>query len=216
MLYDIYGGSGILPREISISIRESNPAKADHQASDGVLKLLIRKDRAKMPENMISRRVFLKGLTVIFGSSAAGISALATGSDAAEAVDSENIYLQEETLKAFADTIIPGPHSDPEGSVGGGSLIYSSMCFRTPSAVFEQRGAHGGRIWPDGYTRENLNPYYDTAESVLKVVQLGWTKKKGLPKWQLVSKKDGIFAKGCDLLGRTCDPAWGLTAMMAA
>jgi choline dehydrogenase-like flavoprotein len=90
--------------------------------------------------------------------------------------------------------------------VGGGSLIYSSLCFRTPSVVFEQHGAHGRRIWPEGYTRENLDPYYETAESVLEVVQLGWTDEE-LPAWQLVSKKDGIFAKGCDLLDRTCDPA---------
>jgi len=58
-------------------------------------------------------------MTVICGSGAAGISALATGSDAAEALDSESTCLQEETLEAFADTIIPGPLSDPEGSPGG-------------------------------------------------------------------------------------------------
>ncbi|MGD9304645.1 MAG: GMC family oxidoreductase N-terminal domain-containing protein, partial [Desulfobacterales bacterium] len=34
--------------------------------------------------------------------------------------------------------------------VGGGSLIYSSLCFRTPSVVFEQHDAHENRIWPDG------------------------------------------------------------------
>ncbi|UCG05568.1 MAG: GMC family oxidoreductase [Desulfobacterales bacterium] len=90
--------------------------------------------------------------------------------------------------------------------VGGGSLIYSSLCFRAPSDVFEQRSRRGRRIWPQGYTRENLDPYYDKVESVLGVVQLGWTDEE-LPSWQLVSKKDGIFAKGCDLLGRTCDPA---------
>jgi hypothetical protein len=72
-----------------------------------------------MSQDRLSRRAFLKRLTIICGSGAAGISALATGSDAAEAVDAENTYLQEETLKAFADTIIPGPHSDPEGSPGG-------------------------------------------------------------------------------------------------
>ena len=90
--------------------------------------------------------------------------------------------------------------------VGGGSLIYSSLCFRTPSIVFEQRSRRGRRIWPDGYSRENLDPYYDISESVLNVVQLGWTDEK-LPSWQLVSKKDGIFAQACNLLGKTCDPA---------
>ncbi|MGD9306613.1 MAG: GMC oxidoreductase, partial [Desulfobacterales bacterium] len=90
--------------------------------------------------------------------------------------------------------------------VGGGSLIYSSLCFRTPSVVFEQHDAHENRIWPDGYSREDLDPFYDTVESVLEVVQLGWTDEK-LPSWQLVSKKDGIFAQACDRLGKTCDPA---------
>ena len=72
-----------------------------------------------MSPDRLSRREFLKRLTIICGSGTAGISALATGSDAAEAVDAKNACLQEETLKAFADTIIPGPHSDPEGSPGG-------------------------------------------------------------------------------------------------
>jgi choline dehydrogenase-like flavoprotein len=91
--------------------------------------------------------------------------------------------------------------------VGGGSLIYSSMCFRAPSSVFEQRDDEGRPIWPDWYMRENLNPYYGMAESVLKVVQLKWPQEEELPSWQLVSKKDGVFAKGCRLLGKTCDPA---------
>ena len=90
--------------------------------------------------------------------------------------------------------------------VGGGSLIYSSLCFRTPSIVFEKRSRRGRRIWPHRYSRESLDPYYETAESVLEVVQLGWT-DESLPSWQLVSKKDGIFAHACDLLGKTCDPA---------
>ncbi len=91
--------------------------------------------------------------------------------------------------------------------VGGGSLIYSSMCFRAPSPVFELTNDSGLRIWPQWYTRQNLDPYYEIAESVLKVVQLGWSETEAIPSWQRVSKKDGVFAKGCDLLGKTCDPA---------
>jgi choline dehydrogenase-like flavoprotein len=90
--------------------------------------------------------------------------------------------------------------------IGGGSLVYSSMCFRAPSSVFEQTDDNCSRIWPEWYTRQNLNPYYDTVESVLQVVQLGWTLDE-VPAWQRVSKRDGVFAKGCDLLGKTCDPA---------
>jgi len=91
--------------------------------------------------------------------------------------------------------------------IGGGSLVYSSMCFRAPSPVFEQANDNGRRIWPEWYTRQNLNPFYDTVESILNVVQLGWTDAEGVDSWQRVSKRDGIFAKGCDLLGKTCDPA---------
>jgi choline dehydrogenase-like flavoprotein len=90
--------------------------------------------------------------------------------------------------------------------IGGGSLVYSSMCFRAPSPVFEQTHDNGRRIWPQWYTRQKLKPYYETVESVLQVVQLGWTKNE-VPEWQCVSKRDGVFAKGCDLLGKTCDPA---------
>ncbi|NIN00434.1 MAG: hypothetical protein GTO24_20850, partial [candidate division Zixibacteria bacterium] len=70
--------------------------------------------------------------------------------------------------------------------LGGGSLVFSSLCFRAPSSVFEQDEAET-RIWPEWYTRKNLDPYYETAESVLKVVQLGWTTEDGVPSWQLVS-----------------------------
>lgn len=91
--------------------------------------------------------------------------------------------------------------------VGGGSLVYSSLCFRAPSSVFEQRDHNGRRIWPDWYTRQNLDPFYEMVESALKIVQLGWTQEEGIPPWRLVSKRDGVFAKGCALLGKTCDPA---------
>jgi len=92
--------------------------------------------------------------------------------------------------------------------VGGGSLVYSSLCFRAPSCVFELGDDTGRRIWPEWYTRQNLNPYYDIAESVLKVVQLRWEATEGEEHpWDLVSKHDGVFAKGCDCLGKTCDPA---------
>ena len=105
-----------------------------------------------MPKLMVSRREFLKGLTIICGSGVAGISALATGSDAAEAVDVENTYLQEETLKAFADTIIPGPHSDPEGSPGGveaGALevLYDPYYGLTPFIGLLTRNLNRSSLW---------------------------------------------------------------------
>lgn len=67
-----------------------------------------------MREGGVSRRGFLKGITVVCASSVAGISGVELWSEEAEAGD-----IEEETMEAFADTIIPGPNSDPEGSVGG-------------------------------------------------------------------------------------------------
>ncbi|NIO20957.1 MAG: hypothetical protein GTN76_09505, partial [Candidatus Aenigmarchaeota archaeon] len=43
-----------------------------------------------------------------------GIPGLELWSDEAEAGD-----IEKATMEAFADTIIPGPDSDPEGSAGG-------------------------------------------------------------------------------------------------
>jgi len=92
--------------------------------------------------------------------------------------------------------------------VGGGSLVYSSMCFRAPSSVFEQTDANGRGIWPEGYTRKDLDEFYDIAESEIKVVQLRWKAEVGeIHPWDLMSKRDGVFAHGCDRLGKTCDPA---------
>ncbi|NIS62308.1 MAG: NAD(P)-binding protein [Proteobacteria bacterium] len=110
-------------------------------------------------------------------------------------------------LQLYEDIVGDGIFIGLGKGVGGGSLIYSSMCFRAPTSVFEQEDNNGRRIWPDCYTRYNLDPYYDIVESVLKVVQLGWKKGKGIRPWQLLSKRDGVFARGCDLLGKTCDPA---------
>ncbi len=72
-----------------------------------------------MSEKMLSRREFLRALTIVCGSGAGGLYPLAAWADASDALDAEGIYIREETLKAFADTIIPGPYSDPEGSAGG-------------------------------------------------------------------------------------------------
>ena len=80
---------------------------------------LIKKGRDDMREEGVSRRGFLKGITVLCASGVAGISGLELWTDAAEAGDVEASHIEEETMKAFADTIIPGPNSDPEGSVGG-------------------------------------------------------------------------------------------------
>jgi hypothetical protein len=105
-----------------------------------------------MSKDRLSRRAFLKGLTVICGSGAAGISALASGSDAAEAVNAENNCLQEETLQAFADTIIPGLHSDPEGSPGAAEagaleVLYDPYYGLTPFIGLLCRNLNRSSLW---------------------------------------------------------------------
>jgi hypothetical protein len=72
-----------------------------------------------MNQKKVTRRNFLKGITALGGFSMVGISGLALWPDTAEASQTEDWYIRQETMKAFTDTIIPGPTSDPEGSVGG-------------------------------------------------------------------------------------------------
>ncbi len=64
----------------------------------------------------ISRRDFLKNLTILCSSGVVGLGGPGLWTGAAEA---STTFGQEKTMEAFADTIIPGPDSDPEGSVGG-------------------------------------------------------------------------------------------------
>jgi hypothetical protein len=72
-----------------------------------------------MKGEYVSRRDFLKGMAVMCASGMAGISGLKPWLDAAEAAHTEVGCLEEPTMKAFVDTIIPGPSSDPQGSAGG-------------------------------------------------------------------------------------------------
>lgn len=123
------------------------------------------------------------------------------GDDFQQSQDPKYIY------QLYDDVVGDGIFIGLGKGVGGGSLVYSSLCFRAPSSIFEQVDNKGKRIWPDWYSRQNLDPYYDIVESVLKVVQLGWTEGQEIPPWQLVTKRDGIFAQGCALVGKTCDPA---------
>jgi len=72
-----------------------------------------------MREEGISRRVFLKGITVLSASGVAGISGGKLWADTADAGDVKTSTIEKATMEAFADTVIPGPNSDPEGLVGG-------------------------------------------------------------------------------------------------
>jgi len=48
---------------------------------------------------------------------------------------------------------------------GGGSLVYANVHLRAPAEVFE-------KDWPTGYTRAELDPYYDVVAAVLRVQPL--------------------------------------------
>lgn len=72
-----------------------------------------------MREEGISRRDFLKDTTVFFASSAAGLSGTMLPPRGLENFLAGAADIEQATMAAFTDTIIPGPASDPEGSVGG-------------------------------------------------------------------------------------------------
>jgi hypothetical protein len=72
-----------------------------------------------MKQIKITRRNFLKGLSALGGTGIAALSGVNLWTGAAQADQTQEWYIRLETMKAFADTIIPGPTSDPEGSVGG-------------------------------------------------------------------------------------------------
>ncbi len=125
-----------------------------------------------------------------------------SGDDFQQSQDPKYLY------QLYEDVVGEGIFIGLGKGVGGGSLVYSSLCFRAPSSIFEQVDGNGKKVWPEWYTRQNLDPYYEIVESVLKVVQLRWKPEAGqIDPWDLVTKRDGVFAQGCNLVGKTCDPA---------
>jgi hypothetical protein len=126
-----------------------------------------------MGKENVTRRVFLKGMTFLCGSSVAGISSLTLWTDTAEAVDAEAGYIEEETMKAFADTIIPGPNSDPEGSVGGveaGALavMYDPYYGLKPFMGLLTRNLNRTSIWWYGKLFKDLDLRQRTAIVLFK------------------------------------------------
>lgn len=85
--------------------------------------------------------------------------------------------------------------------LGGGSLLYDGVSLRTPAAVFD-RTRDGRRLWPSAYTRESLNADYATVEARLRVHRMAWTDAQ-TPHWQLTTKRDYVFAEGCQRIGAT-------------
>jgi len=81
---------------------------------------------------------------------------------------------------------------------GGGSGFYEMVSLRAPSIAFEQRDVLGRRLWPQGVTRETMDPWYDVADSMLRVEQI---RDADVP------INGQIFALLMGRLGYSCDRA---------
>ncbi|HVK37551.1 MAG TPA: GMC family oxidoreductase [Candidatus Kapabacteria bacterium] len=83
-------------------------------------------------------------------------------------------------------------------ALGGGSGFYEMVSLRAPSIAFEQRDAFGRRLWPHGIDRRSLDPYFDEAERMLNVEQIGVDE---------IPKSGVAFAMLMKNLGYSCDRA---------
>ena len=82
--------------------------------------------------------------------------------------------------------------------VGGASIPMDGAHFRVPQQSFEALDGTGRRVWPEGFSRAEMDPYYDEVEAMLEVRQFGWNE---------VPKAGGMFAKMLDAVGASCDRA---------
>lgn len=88
--------------------------------------------------------------------------------------------------------------------IGGGSNVYAGVKLRAPSVAFDKTvGAR--RLWPARYSRAALDPLYARVEAEQRVHRLAWTDAE-VPHWQLVAKRDLVFAEGCRRIGATAVP----------
>jgi enediyne biosynthesis protein E9 len=83
-------------------------------------------------------------------------------------------------------------------AVGGGSGFYEMVSLRAPTVAFAQRDAGGHPLWPAGINRETLDPYYERAETMLRVEQI---------RPEDVPKSGQVFALMMARLGYSCDRA---------
>jgi choline dehydrogenase-like flavoprotein len=90
--------------------------------------------------------------------------------------------------------------------VGGGSLVYSNVSLRSPSRIFDLVDETGRRLWPESYSRAELDPYYARVEEMLKVRQLAWDPPQR-ERWRAVPPGGRALAEGLGKLGRSCEPA---------
>ncbi len=82
--------------------------------------------------------------------------------------------------------------------VGGASVPMDGGHFRLPAKSFEAKDGKGRRYWPAIYDVQSLAPYYDIAETVLKVRQVAWSE---------IPKAGGVFAMMLDRVGASCERA---------
>ncbi len=81
---------------------------------------------------------------------------------------------------------------------GGGSGFYEMVSLRAPSNVFDQVDQDGNRLWPSGIDRRSLDHYYDIAEGMLHVEQIGVDE---------IPKSGVVFSAMMKNLGYSCDRA---------
>jgi choline dehydrogenase-like flavoprotein len=82
--------------------------------------------------------------------------------------------------------------------VGGASIPMDGAHFRMPQKSFDQVDETGRPYWPAAYSRAALDPFYQTAEAMLSVRQMGWDE---------IPKSGGLFAKMLDAAGASCERA---------
>ncbi len=82
--------------------------------------------------------------------------------------------------------------------LGGGSGFYEMVSLRAPTIAFEQQDDCGRRLWPSAVSRETMDPWYDLADSMLRVEQI--------PEDQ-VPRNGQIFAMMMARLGYSCERA---------
>lgn len=81
--------------------------------------------------------------------------------------------------------------------LGGGSVLNAGASIRVPSEAFETL-TNGKRAWPQGISRETLEPYYDLVQKELGIRQISWDE---------VSKAGGKFAQILVASGHTFERA---------
>jgi enediyne biosynthesis protein E9 len=83
-------------------------------------------------------------------------------------------------------------------ALGGGSGFYEMVSLRAPSMAFEQRDSAERRLWPSNLDRQSLDPFYELAERMLSVNQIGEDE---------VPKSGLVFSLLMKNLGYSCDRA---------